>query len=500
MKDDFEDIDNLFRDALSESNEAPSGKAWSAVEVSLDRKSVADLSKKYNKLKRLVALLLLLLTVSISYEIYHLNQSHQSLKDNKQEGSISAANPKDNTTGNVSQGNTNNVLSPGKASANDPDHLNNTSSSDNEAIVIKRARPKQSIFLRSSRTHREKISVLNGSQVADASDFNTDQPFLKVRNTTVALHEKTNEASTSAFDNNRDGVYSYSAADVPIINAKLNQGNTAALAINATKLAPALLENKSSKAPVASKLSKGSHLLQRISINPFYAPDIDIYQVKDGGHRNGGGDFHNDEDRKYSYTTGVNINVSLNKHLSLRSGLAYSSTSLHVSSRDIYAMQDNNGDTTFRFDGSCGSGNFHPPHGAGQSANIGDSLQVTDANNSLGYLRVPLALQYSLAKGRFIFDAFAGAAISFLIKGSLTATVGSGTAKELQTVSSVDGLKKTTYTALMGLGTEYVLNRRINLTFSPLATLALTPINTSASAVQTYPNTLSFAAGIKIKL
>ena len=62
MNKDLHNIDDLFRKALEENQELPSASVWENIDKTLDKKKVVSISKKYNKLKWVAAVLLYIFT------------------------------------------------------------------------------------------------------------------------------------------------------------------------------------------------------------------------------------------------------------------------------------------------------------------------------------------------------------------------------------------------------------------------------------------------------
>ena len=58
MSENLHDIDKLFKNAIEQHEEEPSAQVWDAIDKNLDKKKVVSISRKYNKLKWAVAILL----------------------------------------------------------------------------------------------------------------------------------------------------------------------------------------------------------------------------------------------------------------------------------------------------------------------------------------------------------------------------------------------------------------------------------------------------------
>ncbi len=61
MKGDLHEIDDLFKAGLEGKEELPEDKVWNAIEQDLDKNSAISIRKKYDRLRRASAILLILL-------------------------------------------------------------------------------------------------------------------------------------------------------------------------------------------------------------------------------------------------------------------------------------------------------------------------------------------------------------------------------------------------------------------------------------------------------
>ena len=78
MNDDLHNIDDLFKKALEEHTELPSSAVWDNIDKSLDKNKVVSISKKYNKLKWAVAVLLLFSFGMAMYTL-HISQKNKEI-------------------------------------------------------------------------------------------------------------------------------------------------------------------------------------------------------------------------------------------------------------------------------------------------------------------------------------------------------------------------------------------------------------------------------------
>ncbi|MGH2648390.1 MAG: hypothetical protein ACRDE8_12510, partial [Ginsengibacter sp.] len=107
MSKNIHKIDKLFKHAIEKHEEEPSSKVWEAIDKDLDKKKVVSISKKYNKLKWVAAILLLFSAGMAMYilqiekrnkDLVRKNNIERAVKNNdeKNEKNSSGINANDN--------------------------------------------------------------------------------------------------------------------------------------------------------------------------------------------------------------------------------------------------------------------------------------------------------------------------------------------------------------------------------------------------------------------
>ena len=86
---------------------------------------------------------------------------------------------------------------------------------------------------------------------------------------------------------------------------------------------------------------------------------------------------------------------------------------------------------------------------------------------------------------------------NFLVKQSLQTSLDAG-ASQQQYITSIQGLRKTYFNGMAGLGLQYNVSRRISLNLLPAVNFAFNSINQRA-AVKSYLNSFSVTGGVKIQ-
>ncbi len=270
-------------------------------------------------------------------------------------------------------------------------------------------------------------------------------------------------------------------------------------------------DNLPQTAPIAGKTSanldpmivvagkKAVHK-NRFSLIGFFAPDIttrnleqDIANTPDEGKDQ---IMKTEKNGMLDYTFGARAEYRLNKHFSLQSGLSFSRNTIDIAAKTVYARFDKAGFLRYRFNMSSGYSFFKLKKiPAPQFA--GDSAQTDASSSTLHYINIPLALKYNFSLSKRIeLSVQAGITARFIAWESIATTYDYNGAKERSISKQIEGLKKSYFNGVVGIGAEYAVNKQFSVVLFPSFNFATSSINRDAP-VKAYPNTLSLAAGVK---
>ncbi len=263
---------------------------------------------------------------------------------------------------------------------------------------------------------------------------------------------------------------------------------------------PAWVQEKAAVMPVIAKKSSVFHF----SIMPFFSPQFSFNRIEtDEDHRrqfpqwpNDREKIRNDETYTASSAWGVLVAVPLGRKWGLQSGFSYNSRSVDIQPKKIYAQLANDGKVKYRFD--CSSGYTFLSPKAGTSPVVGDSITVASSSNNLQYIGIPLTLNYTFfGTKKFNVIPELGLMANFLVKQSLQTSLDAGTSQQ-QHITSIQGLRKTYFNGMAGLGLQYNISKRISLNLVPAVNFAFNSINQNA-AVKSYLNSFSVTGGVKLQ-
>ncbi|MGG9964403.1 hypothetical protein [Ferruginibacter sp. SUN106] len=533
MSENLHDIDKLFRDSIEGQEEMPSGKVWDAIDNNLDKSNVIQIKRKYNNLKRLAIALLLLLLGTIIYEIQSKKSDGErvavDIMDNGTYRKVGATNKNDSgekNTPNATEGKQNSTSETatgtnGTASDNTEmknagkdlqnDSLNNLVEKDEQKL-------KQKTAIGTEQKSKNKFNIKNPKAEGGDEMVNENAPSLQVTKSPI---KKSSVHKTKIAIKNPAAQEDEIADENDIVSHTNNKTKVAAGANElralqhdkAEKITGDLKKNDLVKietrriAPDATIASAKNKSLKNpkpfhINIMPFYSPQFSFNRLEDDHHdpgpqpRNGREEIKNDEQHETTSSFGILVQVPAGKKWSLQSGITYLNKKISIEPKKIFAKLDNDGKIKYRFD--CSSGYTYINPKTGTSPAVGDSVSAAASTNTLQYVGIPLAVNYTLSFGKFSIMPTAGTTINFLTKQQIETELIQGSTKEKQTISTIQGLKKTYFNAFAALALEYNLSKRIALNLTPTGSFALTSINKDA-AVKSYPNSFGIITGIKIK-
>lgn len=256
--------------------------------------------------------------------------------------------------------------------------------------------------------------------------------------------------------------------------------------------------------------SPGTHVKNKVKLHNkngspfslvlFFSPDVDYYRLeddkKDRRERfDDARETDRNESHQFSSTAGLLLNYKLNNRWSLQSGLTYSNINITLDPKTVYAQANQSGDIQYLFNTSSGSAYFSPSFSSHPA--VGDSLYTATSTHRLSYLGIPAIAKYSIAKGKFLFNAGAGVSVNFLLQGKIKTEVENGSNKETQVINNLEGLKNMYLGGIATAGVNYQVSHQIALVFEPSWRFPLNAINKDA-IVKSYPFSFGLVTGVRL--
>jgi hypothetical protein len=532
MSENLHDIDKLFRDGIESHEEMPEEKLWEGIDASLDKSNVVDIRRKYNNLKRVAALLLLMLLSVVGYEIFKTKNTDKETTVTKNNTPAivndNIGGPKKTTTSNaVNNGQVNAVNNAGHDSLSS---LFNKEISDNTKTALPEETAVPDITKTTNGVNHNNFNKItagdkeqkNRLPATDAD--NTDDVYGR-NSVNKNSHHRTKvkvKAPQQYGDDNSAGDDSYksSVIAVPPTDGLLKpEQNGKALSL-ATRIKKDLAAQVAALQPQFPEpiitVTKARKNLS-ISIMPFYATQFISNKIKEDKKTPGGGQgpggpppprpgnsghkdqFKQEEQSQTAYSAGIIAEVSVGKNWGLQTGVNYLQRTSTIEPKKIYARPDKDGKVKYVFD--CTSGYSYIASKTSTVLATGDSINVAASKNTQGYIGVPVALSYKIAvSNKLHIIPAAGVVFNFLTKQKIKTQLVQGNIKEQQTISDINGLSKKYVNATAGLALEYDISKRLAFNIMPSGNFSLSSINNSDAAVKSYPNAFAVSAGLKVKL
>jgi len=508
MDKNLHDIENLFRKELEDNEETPSPNTWDRIDKILDKDKIISINKKYTRLKRVVFLLVFLLA---GLSIYHWNNRNKNNPDKINSAILkNGKKTKNNNTDLSSAINKN-------ANANNNQRLiRKVGKSNIDNNILKQPNKKSeetiSSFIRDDDTNSSVLKSGDKSEktISTASNKNLKSSITKQGKTKVnMLGIKT----PAQIENEHDVVVNHINIDSNKRLLSLIQFNSLSVTkiicttdlietkkiLKATALSkPSFKINNSTN--VFQKQTTQSQKKSQFYVTGFFSPEISFSRMYDNhsGNQNGNTrDAENSETGTFSYTFGALIEYKTGRNWSLQSGFALSTTNRDIDPCTIYAKPDNTGTVKYQINTSSGYGYILPSFS--NNPNVGDSIFSMSTTNTLQFLGIPLSIKYSFTKGKFTLNAMTGISPNFLLQGKITSEVEKGNDNEIETAIKIIGLKKFYLDGMAGVGLDYNFYKNLSADFSPTFRFALSSINNEVP-VKSFPNSLGFSLGLKLKL
>lgn len=484
MDKNLRDIEKLFKAALEDNEEIPSSKVWNEIDKILDKDNIINIKKKYDTLKRISFLLLILL---IALSIYEFTGNLFDIKIKGVNGRIDKEI--------VTENNSNFSIE-----KNNKTNSESIAKNNNTAIS-------SSIKDINTKPGQLKSFVINKKEKAfdDTSPLGMHKKIQGL----APLYQNKNvkeEEQGQAYNNN--SLETNIAINLPhILSPSFGQRpNKITIDTIRIKVIPKSLDSNKTTYSADIGITKlktvktKERKTSRLSFSVFFSPDFAYYRLKNDKHNNQSQnliDIEEGEKHEFSSTAGALLDFKVNRHLSLQSGITFSNISIIAQPQTIFAQQDVSGNIKYRLNTSSGYGYVLPSFSS--APQLGDSLYAFTSAHTLQYLSLPLSVKYNITRGKFNFNAFTGIGINHLIRGKIETTVENETENETEVIKKLQGLKKIYFSGLTGLGIDYNLNKKIALTFNPSFKFALNSINKN-SPVKSYPNSFGLGFGIILKL
>ena len=550
MDKNLQNIEDLFRKGLEDNEEMPSSKAWDEIDKKLDKDKVISIKKKFGYLKKVVFFLMFFL---LGLSIYVWNNRDKNNLEKKNNDSLNKE-AKINNNNNTLPAELNTITLKNSVDSliiNNSNHQNSVAE-NNHLNIDKNILKKQDKesgktiktvdtdkFSNSSILQKEiKSEKTTKSLVSDnlpnspiSEQYKKSKKTIKSvttdnhLNSSISKQEKLVENNSNynvkikisdQIENENHVVVKPADAEsngtlqslrqlnpVPITQIKNSTTNLIetkelSLATALTKANPTINNNDKS---ISKTVTTNPPIQSRFFITGFYSPDVSFSHLK--GDQSGNlnvntSKIDNSETETFSSTVGALLEYKLSRHWSLQSGLTLSTTNIDIHPETIYAEPDNSGVIKYKISTSSGDAYILPSFS--NNPDMGDSIHSMSTTHTLQYLGIPLAIKYNIfSRRRFTLNAMSGLTANFLTRGTITTNLEKGNNNESETTNNIYGLKRFYVSGIAGIDLNYNVYKDLSVCFSPAFRFALNSINKDVP-IKSFPNSLGFSLGLKIRL
>ena len=505
MSENLHNIDKLFKNAIEDHEDLPSGDVWNNIDKGLDKNKVVSIQRKYYVLKRVAVAVFIFGFVATVFAIYFNSRYYnpQAGNGNTQTNDLTTIKVNHNASDKSVNNITNKTIVDKETqvtSVPDPNLSNHTKDLTNIS----------SSFVSSNKSATA-LSSYNYNKINKApssSRSNTIVPvqsskrefLLQDKNHLNTVKNGNNETSGVSNDKNKTANQSNKKESLNQSNDRIREkivGNrllytfqpTFSKAFNQSHLAPETM------API-SKLKKQA----RIAVTVFAGPQKNITHFKDDDdqqsmRRGNRDEFKHSEQSRNSVRTGVLFEYPLTSNWSIGSGIVYSSTNTSIDPKIVFAKPDGRGNIKYEF--NCSAGYTYIPAKPGSTPLIGDSAKVFNSKTHISYVSIPVMAGYNLSAGKFILKPSAGLLLNFLSTGKIESVISSNSMNPMSSTNSISGLKSTYLSGEVNFTAIYQVNNKLGIMIAPGTQFALTSINKNTS-VKTYPGYVGVTGGVRV--
>jgi hypothetical protein len=484
MSKELNNIDDFFRIPIEAESEMPSIDVWNAIENKLSKDVNKQLKKKYKNLKRIAAVLLLLLLSSLFFI---------ATKNNKPNFATTTNNNIEKEKTNLSKNEIfKNVIIDTKIELD-----------TNQLIEVIKNNSVISYSNTKNYYKEDEITMFN-EKVAISKKINTNTK--KIKDNTEEIFERSSLADATKGKLHINIENSYASENEIIDDNNLEQNTQALLKIDNAKkdsIFPKtnlVVKDKivvtKNKIKMLNKFSVGFYAspeftFNRLEDNKPHQERTQLQQPNTSRPREDREKIKREENRTTSFSAGILLEYTLNKKISIQSGIGFSSISTEVIPKKIFAEQNAYGAIKYKNNFSLGTTYIDPKLGI--VTNVGDSAVLGYSKNTVQYISFPINIMYHYSIGKLTLSPTLGFAANILVKQN-AASIVEGANK--QNIKSIEGVNNSYFNTNMALEVKYKLHKNIAFICVPKINFALNPLNRNSN-VKYYSNTAGLAIGLK---
>ena len=457
---DKKHIDRVFQEAFKDFEEVPNDAVWGQIEAKLKEKKKRRVIPVWWRYGGVAALLLILLSIGISY--FNNNASVESPIQvvESDEG--------------VDSGENNNATT---NSINDPfenkEAISNTNSSEEDGL-------KNTSNSEENTTAKKETLFNNNPSSSVASTYpNEENNGNSVKENNLQEQKNTNETSAQIASNSEENINSSSNANNSLIDEdKIKNPNSKDAIADSVIEEKIALSNDENQRTIEEAIEESKNIddvekekLSRWRVAPNAAP-VFFNTMGQGSSIDPQFD-KNSKSTETNMSYGVIASYAINDKLRVRSGL--NKVNLGYTTNDVVVLQSlsNRSSISFLSNVKPELSNSSSDISVLSSQNFANKSSTsfatttginTSINQSFSFIEVPLEIEYTLLDKKIGFNVIGGFSSFFLSDSELTSNFGSGETS----IGEANNINDISYSANFGLGLSYQFSKKINLNIEPM--------------------------------
>ena len=516
---DKKHIDRLFQEGLKDFEATPSNAVWKNIEAELNKdKRKRRVIPIWWRYAGVAALLLVFLTLGINtfYNKTEGDQTHEVVNtDAKQASEIENTSIIDEI---YSETTTNSAISEQNTQENSKNpnsekHIISTNKNNNQNTNSNN----QTSVTATAIASADHVNQINKNSAQPTQNSNKSEPSSSVKNkkenvffekgTNTVAQQNSKESNASAeTKNNMISISEEKViAKTQIENTNPESTKTDKIKTEETSKAIASNDTKENNLSIEDALEKTEDLIDtetptdRWSLAANAAP---VYFNTTGKGSSIDPQFNsNSKSGEVNMSYGVTASYAVNKRLRVRSGinrvnLGYNTNdvigyqSIGISSnastlQNISNVKNTGNNNDFININTASSEQLSLISANNLSSKSAASLKTTNIsiNQNLGYIEVPLELQYALINKKFGINVIGGFSSLFLNNNEVFSEAQDGNRTFL---GEANNLNKVSYSANFGLGLNYQVTKKIDLNLEPMLKYQINTFNNTSGDFQPF--------------
>lgn len=461
---DKKHIDRLFQEGFKDFEASPSNAVWQNIETKLTQhKKKRRVVPVWWRYAGVAALLLLLLTIG---SVYFKGDSANSVNEmvNTEE---QVAEP--SIEGVTSNKNTNKTIS-------SENHSTETTQMSTGSQTLKPS--SEPAFVNTNTKENTQINTSSSSE--DNAVLGTNSPLNQETSSVVSNYNeavknnKLSETSSIEIKNPNNNLVTKTQDTTAVAEVNLDKNNP--LTTTDKTIEEAIAE--SSEKPTESNISKWS-----VATNaaPIYFNSLGKGSSLDAQFNN------NSKNGEVTFSYGVSASYSVNNKLKIRTGINQVNLGYNTNNIVIYETVglSSNSNGLQNIDPNNTNENIALISGdvlSAQSSNAFVETSITSINQSLGFIEIPLEMEYAIIRQKFGFNVIGGFS-SFILNNNELFSEDKGRQRLIGEATNVN---KVSYSANFGLGLSYKLTEKLELNLEPLFKYQINTFNNTSGNFKPY--------------